>query len=546
CRDLPHGAGAPASVDLQVPEGAAVRIAADYEDVPGGNPVLFAESFDAPFGPPATFTPLDLASGGSSWLVVDGALTQRTNIGDGGSPTWLGSLALAGNPAWTDVTLSARINSRDNDSCGLVFRYRDAGNFYRLRLDNERQTTQLTSFRNGTPRLLAELPGVAGYTTNAWFTLTVAAIGSHLRVLKDGVELFDVTDTDHAIGRIGLYTWADQLVAFDDVVVRAGDATGRTRNRFFAADFASGSTAGFTFVDQGATSAPSAWSVQGGALRQTSNINDGDGSRAGLPKLGTLALGGGVYGDQELHVRLRSDDDDAIGAVLRYQGPADHYRFSVDAERHYRRLVRVVGGQWTLLWEDDHDFLPGFWNELQFSALGDRLRVVWNGQTLCEVRDASIPNGRAGLYCWASTPVAFDDFVVQEPPQRRAVTVATAVGNQDALQLAAPASAGELYVLALAFSRLPGQAMAAFQAGDPRIWELTNDPLFQASLSPSPYLQNFVGVLDPDGHGDATIVFPAVVSQLLGGVELYAGGVTYDFGTNRFGELLPTVAVRVP
>jgi alkaline phosphatase D len=546
CRDLPHGSGGPASLELPIPAGADVRIAADYEDVPSPRTVLLSTGFDQPFGAPLGWQIVDLGSGGpSAWWVVDGALTQRSNLGGAGAPTWAGTLAVTGDPSWTDVTLTARYRSRDNDSCGVVFRYRDAANYYRVRLDAERQTAQLTRFVQGTATVLAERTTEPGFTVDHWQQLTIAAIGSALRVWRDGELLFDVQDGSHANGRIGCYTWADQLVAFDDLVVRSGDATGQRRPAQFTTDFTAPVLAQFTIVDQGGTSAPSAWSQSGGVLRQSSNIGDGDGSRTGLPKLGTLALCGPTQADQELRVRVRSGDDDALGAVLRYQNPQNHYRVSFDAERHYRRLVKVVAGQWTVLWEDDDDYLPGVWHDLQFSAYGDRLRVVWNGRTLCDVQDASFAVGRAGLYCWASTPVEFDDLAITAPPRPRAITVGVATGSQDVLRLCAPESAGQLYLLALSASRLPGIAMAALQPGDPRTWELTDDGFFQLSLLPSPFLQQFFGTLDSQGRATATLVFPPFVTQLLAGFPLWAGGVAYDPNTMLFGELFPTVPVTI-
>jgi phosphodiesterase/alkaline phosphatase D-like protein len=545
-RDLPHGTGSPASLPITVPQGGLVRIAADYEDLPSSNPVLFADSFDAPFGAAPGWQIVDQGTGGpSSWLVLDGALSQRTNLGGTGAPNFFGSMAIAGSPAWTDLTFASRFWSTDNDTVGVVFRYQDLGNYYRVRLDAERTSVQLTSFRNGVSRVLAERTGIAGYASDFWHSLVVSAIGAHLRVWRNGELLFDLQDNDHATGKVGLYCWANQFVSFDDIVVRSGDAMARTRTQHFAADFSNGSLAGFSIVDQGNTSGPSVWNVAGGALQQTSNIGDGDGSRAGVPKLGSLAIAGPVLTDQELRVRVRNDDNDAFGAVLRYQDPQNYYRFSLDAERHYRRLVRVVQGQWTVLWEDDSDFLPGLWNELQFSAQGDRLRVQWNGLCLCDVHDSALGQGRAGVYCWASTPVLFDDFVVQAPPIPRAVTVAIASGNQDALQLCAPASAGHIYVLALAAARTPGIALSSLQPNDPRTWELTNDSFFQASLMPSPFLQQFLGALDAEGRAQGTIVYPPIAVPLLGGLQLYAGGITFDPSTGRFGEIFPTVPVVV-
>lgn len=545
-RDLPSGSGGPATLDLDIPAGADVNIATCYQDGTDPNPVLFADSFDRAFGAPAGWSVVDLGSDGpSAWLICDRQLMQRSNIG-GSAPQYAGTLAIAGDANWSDVTVTAHVYSQDNDSCGLVVRYRNAGNYYRVRLDAERAVAQLTRFINGTPTVLAERTGEAGYAQTFWHELTVSAIGDHLRVFRNGELLFDVHDTAHSQGRIGLYSWAEQWVAFDDVSVRQGDATTTSRTRLFEDDFASGSLAAFTIVDQGNTSGPSTWTVQNGELHQSSNIEDGDGSRTGLPKLGTLALAPPVLVDQELRMRLRNDDNDAIGAVLRYQNAQNYYRFSLDAQRHYRRLVKVVQGQWTTLWEADDDYPPAVWHQLQFSVNGNRLRVVWNGMTLCDVQDSSLQLGRAGLYCWASTGARFDDIVVQEPPSPRAVTAAIASNGQVRFELAAPTSAGSLYLLALSAATTPGIPLATLQPNDPRIWALQFDAFFQLSLQPSPLLLGFGGALDVDGRATATLLWPPIASQLLGGATLYAGGITYAPSAGVWGEIFPTVPITIP
>ncbi|MFM1872207.1 MAG: hypothetical protein RL398_1629, partial [Planctomycetota bacterium] len=507
-RDLPWGDGTPAGSTIAVPDGAQVRVAASYRDQAGANPVLFADSFDAPFGAPAGWTVVDQTTAtASAWLVVDGALTQRTNIGSGGAPLCLGTTALAGDPAWSDVTIRGRIRSVDNDSCGFVFRHTGPGDYYRLRLDAERQTIELSSFVNGAQRILAQR-AVTGFTPRHWHGIEIAAVGNRLRVWRDGEPIFNVLDADHAVGRFGCWCWADQIVAFDDLVVRAGDATTASRATAFRTDFANGSLAAFSIVDQGAVEGPSSWAVTNAELVQASNINDGDGSTSGLPKLGTMAIAGPVLGDQELRVRVYNGDDDALGAVVRYVDPQNYYRFSLDAQRGYRRLVKFVQGQPALLWEDRIDHLPGVWHELTLSARGDLLRVGWDGLTLCEVQDTSLPNGRAGLYCWAGTGVRFDDFTVQAPPAPRATLVAIDHPGRDELAITAPESAGGLYILALSGGRQPGMPMSSLQPADPRTWPLNPDAWFFASLQPSPFLQQFVGTLDVRGLATATVLVP--------------------------------------
>ena len=115
----------------------------------------------------------------------------------------------------------------------------------------------------------------------------------------------------------------------------------------------------YTIVDQGELFAPSAWSSTGGAIVQSSMIGGGALDPADLAKPGTVALVGGVSWDSvRISCRLLSTDDKALGLVFRYRNASNYYRFSTDSERSYRRLVKCVDGQFTLLWEDAEAYSP--------------------------------------------------------------------------------------------------------------------------------------------------------------------------------------------
>jgi hypothetical protein len=102
-------------------------------------------------------------------------------------------------------------------------------------------------------------------------------------------------------------------------------------------------------------------------------------------------------------VRLVPDsDDDAIGVVFRYSGEGDYYRLSMDRERSYRRLVRCVGGAFTVLWEDAFRYEQGRAYDVTIASVGDRHTVWIDGVPVLEVHDASHPSGRIGLYTWAT------------------------------------------------------------------------------------------------------------------------------------------------
>lgn len=546
--DLPWTDGSPATVRLDAPVGADLWVAADHDDGPDAHPVLLARDFDVPLDPLADFTIVDQGtlSAPSAWIASGGCLNQTSNIHTPGSAQYPGTMAVAGDAGWTDYTLDVRLRSSDDDSIGVVFRYTDAANHYRVRLDHERRHRELVSVTGGGTRTLGLTTGTPGYARHRWTDLQVVVAGDRIVVRLDGETLWDVTDPSHPRGAVGLYTWGDQLAHFDDLVVRSGDASARSRPRHHSDDFGDGVFTGWTVIDQGAVEGPSVWQESGGVLLQQSNIHDGDLTRGGLPKRGTIALAGPVLDDQEVVVRLANGDDDAVGAVLRYVDEANYYRFSVDRQRAYRRLVRVVGGQWALLWEDSGGHDQGPWHRLQFSARGDRLRVCWDGETLCEVRDGSLPRGRCALYCWGSPQVRFDDFAIQVPPIPRAVTVAVRQGIATDVHVTAPASAGLPYLMAVSLGRSPGIPLGLFLPGDPRVLALNDDPFFQASLRPNPVLVNFAGVLDPEGRATGTVRFPPIALQQLSGVVFHAGGLVLEPAVLGVREVLPTVPLVVP
>ena len=76
------------------------------------------------------------------------------------------------------------------------------------------------------------------------------------------------------------------------------------------------------------------WAATNGVLTQTSDLSVAD---PGVHFPGTYALAGEPrWRDVQISVRLRSDDDDAIGIMFRYFDGDNYYRFSMDAQRSYR------------------------------------------------------------------------------------------------------------------------------------------------------------------------------------------------------------------
>lgn len=542
---VPTAKGGPTPIDLDIPPGSEVAIAADWRDVQTDK-VLFADTFEKWL---SGYTVLDetTASGPSAWFTDQGYLLQSSNINGAGAPSTPGTILWTGNTAWTDYTVSVRARPQDNDAFGVVFRFVDKDNYYRFSMDAQRSYRRLVRKVKGTFQVLAE--DKVPYSPNNWVDIQAVAIGNRLKIFVGEEKVFEVVDGSHGRGAVGLFTWANLLTYFEDLVVTAGDTAGRAAPGHIASDdFADGRFSGWSVEDHGNTSAPSNWFESGGVLRQTSNIHTPTSPATKISRPGTVAtLQTTRLKDFEYSVRIRSGDDDSIGAVFRYRDAGNTYRFAWDSERRFRRLTKAVGGKWTVLVEDDTPYTPGQWYDLRCVARGNRITVFVDEELFADLQDSSIPDGWVGVYCWANDDAAFDRVLIRQPPAERAVlTAITAPANMVTdIRGLAPASAGELYGLAMAFGRAPGIPLSILNATDPRTLDLTPDFLFFESLKPSPIWSNFHGKLGAGGTlSGPRIRWPNLAA--LRGTIMYVGGWTGDVTRGNVREVMPTVAIRYP
>lgn len=168
-------------------------------------------------------------------------------------------------------------------------------------------------------------------------------------------------------------------------------------------------------VDQAPYSSRSSrWLVRDGELWQRENYYGFVGGMVNAP--GTYVhTGSPDWTDYRVDVRLRSDDDDAIGVLFRYTDRDNYYRFSMDRQRGYRRLIRKLDGTVTVLWEDDETYRTGRSYDFRIDCVGDRLEASLDGDPLFVVTDDAHPAGGVGLYCRANDAARFEHLRVLAP-----------------------------------------------------------------------------------------------------------------------------------
>lgn len=163
--------------------------------------------------------------GPSQWRVEDdGWLHQRSNIwGRRGDflGRWYGTLIVAGESGWQDYTLTVKARPNDNDGFGVVFRCQDAEHFYRLLF--------IEGGLNGGPMARLDKRDGADYT-ELWTAPRGYSVGQEMRIAVDvhgdmirasinGQALCEVKDTAYRSGKVGLFCYAQNEQAFDDVLV---------------------------------------------------------------------------------------------------------------------------------------------------------------------------------------------------------------------------------------------------------------------------------------------------------------------------------------
>jgi hypothetical protein len=129
-----------------------------------------------------------------------------------------------------DIELSVAfkpIAGRVDRAAGLVWRYRDAENYYVVRANALEDNVVLYKVEKGKRSSLRpdgawpfsygkKAPVPAG----RWSTLRIVARGSQFSVWLNGEHLFDVDDdTFSGAGRVGVWTKADSVTGFDSLTV---------------------------------------------------------------------------------------------------------------------------------------------------------------------------------------------------------------------------------------------------------------------------------------------------------------------------------------
>ena len=121
---------------------------------------------------------------------------------------------------YSDVDVSMKfkpVAGREDASGGIVFRFTD-GKYYVVRANALEDNFRLYSYDRGRRQLATAT--VKTPALGQWHSVRLVAVGDHMQAWLDGKLYLDHRDPRFKSGRVGLWTKADSVTAFDDLGIR--------------------------------------------------------------------------------------------------------------------------------------------------------------------------------------------------------------------------------------------------------------------------------------------------------------------------------------
>lgn len=134
---------------------------------------------------------------------------------------------VSGSTDWTNYVLKARVEAIDDDGVGLIFRYQDINNYYRVFMVRDETHggpyIVLEKKVNGNFETVKKVESGDGfhgdYQLGRWYALKLVAKGNNFEFFVDESLVLAASDNTFKQGKVGLTTWLQVGAFFDDVLV---------------------------------------------------------------------------------------------------------------------------------------------------------------------------------------------------------------------------------------------------------------------------------------------------------------------------------------
>jgi hypothetical protein len=201
---------------------AAAQFVLDFETAEVGElPANFSTALTGGGGPVAWMVQEEPSAPSGKKVLVQ----TSTNTTD-----YRFSLCVYDDVTAKDVTVSVKfkpISGKVDQAAGIVWRYKDQDNYYIVRANALENNVVLYKVEKGKRTDLKPIgAGLVAYgkkvtvLSGQWSELRVAAQGNRFEVAVNGESLFVVKDdTFTEAGKVGLWTKADSVTAFDNLTI---------------------------------------------------------------------------------------------------------------------------------------------------------------------------------------------------------------------------------------------------------------------------------------------------------------------------------------
>jgi hypothetical protein len=176
--------------------------------------------------------------GPADWAVQRGQFHQASNVRAPNqipdftyAPDYQGTMAVAGDTTWVNITYRVEFVARDDDAIGVVFRWKESatdpdGSFYRFLMVSDEASggpkRRVDKYHEGVWTVLDERTNNNdGYSENRRYVVEIDMVGADFTIRLDGSIIFEFTDPDPTPGSglIGLFCYAEEGADFDKILV---------------------------------------------------------------------------------------------------------------------------------------------------------------------------------------------------------------------------------------------------------------------------------------------------------------------------------------
>ncbi len=177
-------------------------------------------------GPPPGWTATQTGNGSAKWSVEkDDSAPRKPNVlKQSGTATF--PVCIKNDTDLKDGFVEVKfkpVSGKEDQAGGVIWRARDANNYYIFRANANENNAVLYKTVNGKRSPLDIVGRKGGYgvketvASGQWHTLRVEFAGNRFKAYYDGKHLFDVEDTTFTeAGKVGVWTKADSVTLFDD------------------------------------------------------------------------------------------------------------------------------------------------------------------------------------------------------------------------------------------------------------------------------------------------------------------------------------------